>query len=103
MKTFKQLLIDTTPGKKYLQEYHGIIAIESTSLPEFSGAHVCVLSHAAHADAELICRLINFANNGGVEALEDFIKMYEEVQPAGGYQGVYEMGKNALDILNGEK
>lgn len=33
-----------------------------------------------------------------VEALEAYKRLYEEVQPAGGWQGIYEWGNSVLEV-----
>jgi hypothetical protein len=38
-----------------------------------------------------------------LEALEAYTKMYDEVQPAGGWQGVYEDGLAAIAKAKGEQ
>jgi hypothetical protein len=34
-----------------------------------------------------------------LKALKEFVRMYEEIQPAGGWQGVYENGKYLIEKI----
>lgn len=37
-----------------------------------------------------------------VEALMEYKRLYEEVQPTGGWQGVYEIGNDAIDAAGAQ-
>lgn len=40
--------------------------------------------------------LLKFAQEA-LKSLKEFVKMYEAVQPSGGYQGVYDTGKYLIN------
>ena len=58
---------------------------------EYYGGYLICESVSKKADAKLIASSPEL-----LEALNEMVRMYEEVQPAGGWQGVYELAKYAI-------
>jgi hypothetical protein len=84
-----------TPGPWHLL-YEGVIENERgdvvLSLPFESYREFNCQSIAVKANQRLIAAAPEL-----LDALKEMVRMYEEVQPAGGYQGVYEMAQEAID------
>lgn len=56
-----------------------------------------VTDHEMHANARLIAAAPEL-----LEALLEYKRLYEEVQPSGGWQGVYETGNSAIAKATGK-
>ncbi|MES3022721.1 MAG: hypothetical protein V4857_14170 [Pseudomonadota bacterium] len=70
---------------------HGALAVVVTRLDDGVAGSRETLQLEANA------RLIIAAPNL-LAALQDMVSMYEAVQPAGGYQGVYEIARAAIEL-----
>ena len=68
---------------------HGLIRVMvSSSDTGYCPAYAFGESYEeAMANAKLVAQAKN-----AIKALQDFTKMYEDIRPAGGYQGVYDFG-----------
>lgn len=68
--------------------------------------HTRIFTGQCRDNFKAICNAVNNTYNKNINpesveglynALEEMIRMYEEVQPAGGWQGVYEEAKHAIN------
>ena len=90
-----------TPGPWFAVDYAGSICIQNGPMYEDADllSYDCICGDTpvrykdeVEANAKLMAAAPEL-----IEALSEMIRMYEEVQPAGGWQGVYEYAKYALE------
>ena len=77
-----------TPGPWEI-EYNGPYEEYWVTTPHYDAGPARIISNIA--DARLIAAAPDL-----LEALIEYKRLYDEVQPAGGWQGVYEIGNNAI-------
>ena len=89
----ESLTISGAIGEEAVKYYGGNLICESVSHPN---AELIADAFNTISECDLLPSKLLKQRNEMLEALQEMVRMYEEVQPAGGWQGVYEGAKYAI-------